>query len=97
MREREKKREREGGEGGERERERERERRERERERERERQRRVHRGGGRVEGVIVEIELQQLKEALGVPAKAVTELAGSLSRAAILGSFKVWCSRNIQQ
>ena len=48
-------------------------------------------------GLIAESELQQLKEALGVPAKAVTELAGSLSRAAILGSFKVWCSRNIQQ
>ena len=60
-------------------------------------QRGVHRGGGRVGGLIAESELQQLKEALGVPAKTVTELAGSLSGAAILGSFKVWCSRNIQQ
>ena len=46
-------------------------------------------------GLIVESELQQLKDALGLPAKAMTEVALSLSRAAILGSYRIWCSRNI--
>ena len=48
-------------------------------------------------GLIVEGELQQLKDALGAPARAMTELAGSLSRTAMLGYFKIWCSRNVQQ
>ena len=46
-------------------------------------------------GLIVESELQQLKDALGLPAKAMTEVALFLSRAAILGSYIIWCSRNI--
>ena len=37
--------------------------------------------------LIVGAELQQLKDALSVSAKAMTELALSLSRAAILGSY----------
>ena len=48
-------------------------------------------------GLIVEGELQQLKNALGAPARAMTELARALSRTAVLGSFKTWCSRNVQQ
>ena len=48
-------------------------------------------------GLIVKGELQQLKNALGAPARAMAELAGSLSRTAMLGSFKIWCSRNVQQ
>ena len=46
-------------------------------------------------GLIVESELQQLKDALGLPDKAMTEVPLSLSRAAILGSYRIWCSRNI--
>ena len=42
-------------------------------------------------GLIIGAELQQLKDALSVPANAMTELALSLSRAAILGSYKIWC------
>ena len=47
-------------------------------------------------GLIVGAELQQLKDALSVLAKAMTKLALSLSRAAILGSYKIWSSRNVQ-
>ena len=39
-------------------------------------------------------ELLELRCALNIPAKSITELAVSLSRSAILGSFKIWCSRN---
>ena len=46
-------------------------------------------------GLVVESELEKLKEALEVPAKAMTEVAVSLSRAAILGSHKIWCTRNL--
>ena len=62
----------------------------------------IRRGGFRVgfiamevgsRGLIVE-ELSQLQGALDVSRKAVNELAASLTRCAILGSFKIWCSRN---
>ena len=45
-------------------------------------------------GLLIESELIQLRDALSAPGKDLTELAGSLSRSAILGSFKIWCSRN---
>ena len=48
-------------------------------------------------GLVVDGELQKLKDALGASAKETTELAGDLPRTAILGSFRIWCSRNIQQ
>ena len=48
-------------------------------------------------GLVVEGELQKLKDALGASAKETTELAGDLSRTAILRSFMIWCSRNIQR
>ena len=63
----------------------------------------IRRGGFRVgfialevgsRGLIVEEELSQLQGALDVSRKAVNELAVSLTRCAILGSFKIWCSRN---
>ena len=41
-------------------------------------------------GLIVEGELQQLKNELSASARAMTELTGSLSRSAMLGSFKIW-------
>ena len=47
-------------------------------------------------GLIVRDELQQLKDALGLPAKVMTELALFLFRAAIFGSYKIWCSENVQ-
>ena len=43
-------------------------------------------------GLVVEGELQKLKDALGDSAKETTELAGDLSRTAILGSFRfIFC------
>ena len=45
-------------------------------------------------GLLIESELIQLRDALSAPGKALTELAVSLSRSVILGSFKIWCSRN---
>ena len=45
-------------------------------------------------GLLIESELTQLRDALSAPGKALTELAVSLLRSAILGSFKMWCSRN---
>ena len=52
--------------------------------------------GYNVECFAVEVGSRGLN-ALGAPARAMTELAGSLSRTAMLGSFKIWCSRNVQQ
>ena len=46
-------------------------------------------------GLLIESELSQLRNAPNAPAKSTTELAFSASRSAILGSFKIWCSRNI--
>ena len=46
-------------------------------------------------GLIVQSELLELRQALGAPAKPTTQLDGALSRCAILGSFKVWCCRNL--
>ena len=46
-------------------------------------------------GLTNETQLADLRQALGVPAKATSKLAVTVSRSAILGSFKVWCCRNI--
>ena len=62
----------------------------------------IRRGGFRVgfialevgsRGLIVE-ELSPLQGVLDVSRKAVNELAASLTQCAVLGSFKIWCSRN---
>ena len=45
-------------------------------------------------GLLIEDELSQIQDIPGAPGRAVTELAASISRAAILGSFQIWCSRN---
>jgi hypothetical protein len=45
-------------------------------------------------GLLVEDELSQIQDILRAPGRAITELAASISRAAILGSFRIWCSRN---
>ena len=45
-------------------------------------------------GLLVEDELSQIQDSLRAPGRAITELAASISRAAILGSFRIWCSRN---
>ena len=45
-------------------------------------------------GLLIGDELSQLQDILGAPGRAITELAASISRAAILGSFQIWCTRN---
>ena len=45
-------------------------------------------------GLVIERELQDLRRALGTTTKEITGLGVSLSQLAILGSFRVWCSRN---
>ena len=44
--------------------------------------------------LLIEDELSQTQAILGAPKRAVRELAASLSRVAILGSFRILCSRN---
>ena len=46
-------------------------------------------------GLFIESELFQLRNALNASTKAITELASSLTRSTILGSFKIWCSKNV--
>ena len=48
-------------------------------------------------GLIVESKLMELKEALNVSKSAIVQLGMTLSRCAILGSFKIWCTRNLSQ
>ena len=45
-------------------------------------------------GLISKNVLLDLRQALNVSVKAIIKLAVSVSRLAILGSFKVWCTRN---
>ena len=44
--------------------------------------------------LVIERELQDLRHALDTTTKEITGLGVSLSQLAILGSFRVWCSRN---
>ena len=64
---------------------------------------RVRRAGYAVECIALEVgsrglvcidKLQPLRDTLNTTGKAITNLALSLSRCAILGSFKIWCTRN---
>ena len=45
-------------------------------------------------GLVCIDKLQPLRESLHTFEKAITNLALSLSRCAILDSFKIWCTRN---
>ena len=42
-------------------------------------------------GLLVKDELSLIQDILRTPGRAITELAASISRAAI-GSFRIWCS-----
>ena len=46
-------------------------------------------------GLIVQSKLLELRQALGAPAKPTTQLGVALSQCVILGSFNVWCCRNL--
>ena len=45
-------------------------------------------------GLVIKRELQDLRRSLGNTTKEITGFGVSLSQLAILGSFRVWCSRN---